>query len=83
MSKKNRETRAAARATQTDEDFSAAMREKRGEQPLIVVERFGRTIKDRELAEVFMTVERIKGVRRLTQEAWQNEYDAWLKAPRG
>jgi hypothetical protein len=85
MSKKSRETTSQRRATaeQRDDELAAALREKRGEAPLVTVERFVRTVKDRELGEAFLSCEKLRTVRRLTADDWQNEYNAWLTMPRG
>jgi hypothetical protein len=80
MNKKNRETLQEA-PSQSDSDSTAAR--KRDEAPLITVERFVRSVKDHELGEVFLSCEKLRPMRRMTQEDWQNEYNAWLTAPRG
>lgn len=53
--------------------------------PLLTVEKFVRTLRDRMLGNAFIHVEKLRpeGVRRLPLVTWQAEYDAFLKAPRG
>jgi hypothetical protein len=52
-------------------------------EELITCERFARTVKDRELRDAFVHVEKLSPrSRRQTKSAWQAEYDAWLVKPR-
>lgn len=50
----------------------------------ITVEKFVRTVRNKELASAYAHVEGMqRPVRRMSQEDWQKDFDAWLAQPRG
>lgn len=53
------------------------------EVPLITVEKFVRSIANKELAGAYAHVESMRRpVRRMSREDWQKDFDAWCAAPR-
>lgn len=49
----------------------------------ITVEKFARSIANKDLAGAYLSVERMKRpVRKMTREGWQKDFDEWCAAPR-
>jgi hypothetical protein len=50
----------------------------------ITVEKFLRSVRNKDLAGAFLHCEKLRStVRKMPQAEWQATYDAWLAAPRG
>lgn len=82
--KRSRETSASEDSPATAETPIAdpAPVEVVADEPQITIERFARTIKNKELAGAYAHCEKLRSLRRMSLAEWQADFDAWTAAPR-